>query len=255
MVVAMMRWFVLAAILIGNNMQPAVAALIDPGPFGPTQVKLNDGRVVQVSAETYAFFRMLTRRGRIQGLASSYPADSEIAAGLQLRRRHEPLWTVRFGDGPRTPEEAYVFPVEGGDLSKQSGYHAKHRAEDIFAPVGRKVFAPGRMLIVHAGYLSKRAGEAVVGFIPAGGGQVRARYVVLVHIDATVAKARLGDVVEAGTVVGMVASGDEAVVGNALGRPPHVHFVIREERPDGWLEGIRVWDLLRAISKSAVLKR
>jgi Peptidase family M23 len=255
MVVAMMRWFVLAAILIGNNMQPAVAALIDPGPFGPTQVKLNDGRMVHVSAETYAFFRMLTRRGRIHGLDSPYPSDSEIEAGLQLRRQHELLWTARFRNGPRTPEKAYVFPVEGGDLSNQSGYHAKHRAEDIFAPVGRKVFAPGRMLIVHAGYLSKRAGEAVVGFIPAGGGQARVRYVVLVHIDATTGKARLGDVVEAGTVVGMVASGDEAVVGNALGRPPHVHFVIREERPDGWLEGIRVWNLLRAISKSAVLKR
>lgn len=250
-----MRWLVLAALLVGNSTQPAVAALIDPGSFGPTQVRLNDGRVIQVSAETYAFFRMLTRRGRIQGLDASYPADSEIAAGLQLRRRHEPLWTARFGDGPRTPEKAYVFPVEGGDLSTQSGYHAKHRAEDIFAPVGRKVFAPGRMLIVHAGYLSKRAGEAVVGFIPAGGEQVRARYVVLVHIDATAGKARLGDVVEAGTVVGTVANSDEAVVGNALGRPPHVHFQIREEQPDGWLQGIRVWDLLRAISRSSSLKK
>jgi murein DD-endopeptidase MepM/ murein hydrolase activator NlpD len=250
-----MRWLVLAAILVGHGMQPAVAAVIDPGPFGPTQVKLNDGRVVQVPAETNAFFRMLTRRGRIHGQDSPYPSDSEIEAGLQLRRRHEPLWTARFGDVPRTPDNAYIFPVEGGDLSKHSGYHAKHRAEDIFAPVGRKVFAPAKMLIVHAGYLSKRAGEAVVGFIPAGGGQARARYVVLVHIDATAGKARMGDVVEAGTVVGTVANSDEAVVGNALGRPPHVHFQIREEQSDGWLQGIRVWDLLRAISRSAALKK
>ncbi len=255
MVVVMMRWLVLAATLVGNSMQPAVAAHIDPGPFGPTQVKLNDGRVVRVPAETYAFFRMLTRRGRIHGLDSPYPSDSEIESGLQLRRQHEPRWTACFGDGPRTPDNAYVFPVEGGDLSKQSGYRAKHRAEDIFAPVGRKVFAPGRMLIVHAGYLSKRAGEAVVGFIPAGGAQARARYVVLVHIDATAGKARMGDVVEAGTIVGTVANSDEAIVGNALGRPSHVHFQIREEQPDGWLQGIRVWDLLRAIAKSAALKK
>lgn len=250
-----MRWLVLAAILVGNSTHSAVAALIDPGPFSPTQVKLADGRVVQVPAETHAFFRMLTRKGRIHGLDASYPPESEIEAGLQLRHRHEPLWTARFGNGPRTPDNAYIFPVEGGDLSKQSGYRAKHRAEDIFAPVGRKVLAPARMLIVHAGYLSKRAGQAVVGFIPAGNGQTRARYVVLVHIDATAGTARVGDVVEAGTVVGIVANGDEAVVGNALGRPPHVHFQIREEQPDGWLQGIRVWDLLRAISRAAASRK
>lgn len=247
----MMRWLVFMAVLVGNSIQSAVAAHIDPGPFGPTQVQLNDGRVIQVPAETYAFFRMLTRRGRIHGQESSYPPESEIEAGLALRRRHEPLWTARFGNGPRTPDVAYVFPVEGGDLPKQSGYHAKHRAEDIFAPLGRKVFAPARMLVVHAGYLSKRAGQAVVGFIPAGSGQMRSRYVVMVHIDATAGKARVGDVVEAGTVIGVVANGDEAVVGNALGRPSHVHFQIREEQPDGWLQGIRVWDWLRALSRTA----
>ncbi len=55
-------------------------------------------------------------------------------------------------------------------------------------------------------------------------------------------------------MVGTVANGDETVVGNALGRPPHVHFVIREERTDGWLEGIRVWDLLREMSRAVTSK-
>jgi hypothetical protein len=46
-------------------------------------------------------------------------------------------------------------------------------------------------------------------------------------------------------VVGYIAEGDEAVVGNALGRPPHLHFVIREEKDDGRLEGIRLYELLK----------
>lgn len=252
--VSMMQWLVLATVLVASGTQAADSVLIDCGPFSPTQVKLSDGRLVPVPAETHAFYRMLTQDGRIHGKDTPGPSDAEIEAALLLRRRHEPIWAAHFGDGPRTPDSNYVFPVDGGDLPRQSGYTTAHRAEDIFAPVGRKVFAPARMLVVHAGYLSKRAGEAVVGFIPAGRGQRRPRYVVLVHIDATPASSGIGKVVEAGTVVGIVANGDEAIVGNALGRPPHVHFVIREERTDGWLEGIRVWDLLRGMSRAVTPK-
>jgi murein DD-endopeptidase MepM/ murein hydrolase activator NlpD len=220
-------------------------ALIDPGPFGATRVRLEEGRHVFVPAETHAFYRMLTQDGRIHGRNGQAPAEAQVREGIVLRQRHEPIWTLRFGDRPGTPESAYVFPVEGGRLPAQSGYRPDHRAEDIFAPVGRKVFAPAAMLVVHAGYLSKTAGEAVVGFVPTGRGQAKARYLVLVHIDAAPAKTKVGEVVEAGTLVGMIAAGDEAVVGNALGRPAHLHFVIREERADGRLEGIAVWDLLR----------
>jgi len=231
---------------LAGKAPPPSDRLIDPGPFRATEVRLQDDRVVPVPAETHAFYRMLTQDGRIHGRNSAAPAESEVREGILLRRGHEPVWTARFGDRPRTAEGAYVFPVEGGRLPARSGYTSGHRAEDIFAPAGRKVFAPATMLIVHAGYLSKTAGEAVVGFVPPGPGQPKARYLVLVHIDATPAKGRVGEVVGAGTVVGVITNGsDEAIVGNALARPTHLHFVIREERLDGRLEGIPVWDLLR----------
>ncbi|MBI2467188.1 MAG: M23 family metallopeptidase [Candidatus Rokubacteria bacterium] len=239
---------VLSLLLAGSTAAAGGARsfpLVEPGPFGPTEVRLEDGRRVAVPAATHAFYRMLTQEGRIHGRNAEPPSESEIGEGILLRRRHEPAWTARFGDRPRTPESAYVFPVEGGSLPEHSGYRPGHRAEDIFGAPGKRVFAPATMLIVHAGYLSKTAGEAVVGFIPPGPGQPRARYVVLVHINTIPAKARVGETVEAGSVIGRITSGDdEAIAGNALGRPTHLHFVVREERPDGRLEGIPVWELL-----------
>lgn len=224
----------------------AAEPLIEPGPFGPTSVRLENGRVIAVPAETHAFYRMLTQDGKIHGSKGAAPTPDEVRAGIALRKRHEPAWTARFGQRRPTPESVYVFPVEGGRLPPTSGYSPGHRAEDLFAPPGRKVLAPATMLIVHAGYLGKTAGEAVVGFAPAGPDQPRARYFVLVHIDAGPAKGKLGQVVEAGSVVGYIAEGDEAVVGNALGRPSHLHFVIREEKDDGRLEGIRLYELLKS---------
>lgn len=235
----------LAAFLLAGEPTWGGGRLIDPGPFPPTEVRLEDGRMVPVPAETHAFYRMLTQDGRIHGKNSPPPSEAEIREGISLRRQHEPRLAARFGDRPRTPESKYIFPVEGGWLPEQSAYRPGHRAEDIFAPAGRKVFAPAAMLIVHASYLSKTAGEAVVGFVPPGRGQLKARYLVLVHIDARPAKVKIGEAVEAGTVVGTIAAGDEAIVGNALGRPTHLHFVIREQRPDSRLEGIPVWNLLR----------
>ncbi|MBI2154976.1 MAG: hypothetical protein HYV92_05660 [Candidatus Rokubacteria bacterium] len=240
----------LAAVLLAGGTAWGGGRLIDPGPFRSTEVRLEDGRLVSVPAETHAFYRMLTQDGRIHGRNGRAPSESEVREGIALRRRHEPLWAARFGDRPRTAESAYLFPVEEGRLPERSGYQPGHRAEDIFASVGRKVLAPAAVLVIHAGYLSKTAGEAVVGFVPPGPGQPRPRYLVLVHLDATPTKARVGEVLEAGTVVGFIAQGDEAIVGNALGRPSHLHFVIREERPDGALEGIPVWDLLRRGTRS-----
>lgn len=247
--------------VVGVLAFPAAAAppdvpLIDPGPFGPQHITLNDGRVVEVPPATVALYRMLTQTGRLHGRHTARPTDADVHAGIELRRRHEPYWTSRFGDRDRTPESAYVSPIEHGWLSIRSGYKPGHRAEDIFAPPGQRVFAPASMLILHAGYLSKTAGETVVGFVPATPGQSRARYFTFVHMDVNPVRARVGDVVEAGTLLGYVARGDEAVVGNGLGRLPHVHFAIAEERPDGQLEGIRVWDLLRrAMSHPAHLSR
>ena len=237
--------FTLVALLLAGQPAWGGSAVIEPGPFGPTRVRLEDGRLVQVAPETHAFYRMLTQDGRVHGRDGPPPSEAEIREGILLRRRNEPIWTARFGDRPRTPASAYLFPVEGGRLPAQSAYRAGHRAEDIFAPAGRKVFAPAAMLLIHAGYLSKTAGEAVVGFVPAAPGQLKARYLVFVHIDATPATANVGEVVGAGTVVGFIAEGDEAIVGNALGRPSHLHFVVREEGTDGRLDGIPVWDLLR----------
>lgn len=226
----------------------AAGALVDPGPFGPDQVTLGDGRVIQIAAETHALYRMLTQTGRLHGRRTARPSEAEVRAGIELRHQHEPRWTTLFGDRPRTPESAYVPLLDHASLPARSGYKPGHRAEDVFASPGRRVFAPATMLIVHAGYLSKTAGEAVVGFVPGGRNHPRPRYLVFVHIDADAAKARVGEVVEAGTVIGQIARGDEAVVGNALGRLPHVHFVIHEERPDGQLEGIPVWNLLRRLT-------
>lgn len=224
---------------------PADVPLIHPGPFGPDHITLNDGRVVDLPPPTVALYRMLTQTGRLHGRHTTRPTDAEGQAGIELRHRHEPHWTSRFGDRSRTPESAYLSPIEHGWLSVRPGYKPGHRAEDIFAPPGQRVFAPATMLILHAGYLSKTAGETVVGFVPAPPGQSRARYFTFVHIDVSPVRARVGEVIEAGTLLGHVARGDEAVVGNGLGRLPHVHFAIAEERPDGQLEGIRVWDLLR----------
>ena len=240
----------LSAFLVAT---PAAVAgpLIDPGTFGPTSIRLEDGRVLPVPAETYAFYRMLTQDGRIHGKDGRPPAPEDVQAGILLRRAHEPHWAARFGARPRTPESAYVFPVAGGWLAKTSGYRPGHRAEDIFASPGQKVVAPATMLLLHAGYLSKNAGQAVVGFAPPAPGVSQARYFVFVHIDPSLARAKIGEVVEAGTVVGLVATGDEAVVGNALHRPPHVHFLIREEDSDGRLDGIPVWDLLRHAARHA----
>jgi peptidase M23-like protein len=225
----------------------AASALIDPGPFGPDRVTLGDGRIIDISPETHALYRMLTQTGRIHGRRTARPSEADARAGIELRRQHEPRWTTLFGERSRTSESGYVLPLEHASLPVRSGYKPGHRAEDIFASPGRRVFAPATMLILHAGYLSKTAGETVVGFVPTGRDQYRPRYFVFVHIDPTPARARVGEVVEAGTVVGQVASGDEAVVGNALGRLPHLHFVINEERPDGHLEGIPVWNLLRRL--------
>jgi hypothetical protein len=251
------RWqdavVVLASLAVWAAAVPVLAApaaastLIDPGPFGPDRVTLADGRIIEISPETHALYRMLTQTGRIHGRRTARPSEADARAGIELRRWHEPRWTTLFGERSRTPESAYTLPLDHTSLSVRSGYKPGHRAEDIFASPGRRVFAPATMLILHAGYLSKTAGETVVGFVPAGRDQYQPRYFVFAHIEAASARARVGEVVEAGTVIGQVASGDEAVVGNALGRLPHVHFVINEERPDGQLEGIPVWNLLRRL--------
>jgi hypothetical protein len=223
----------------------SAGSLIDPGPFGPARIMLEDDRVMEIPSETHALYLMLTENGRLYGRGSPRPSEAEAQAAIALRHQHEHLWSRLFANRPRTTEEAYVPPVERGSLSVKSGYKPGHRGEDIFAPPGRKLFAPATMLILHAGYLSKTAGEAVVGFVPAGDGQPKTRYITLVHVDVTPAKARVGGVVEAGTLIGFIARGDEAVVGNSLGRQPHVHFAIEEERADGHLWGIPVWNLLR----------
>lgn len=230
---------------------PAIGSpLIDPGPFGPDRVTLGDGRVIEIPAETHALYRMLTQTGRIHGRHTTRPSEAEARAGIELRHRHEARWAMLFGNRPRTPESEYVLPVEHGYLSARSGYRPGHRAEDVFASPGHRVFAPAAMLIVHAGYLSRTAGEAVVGIVP-GDRDHHARYFAFVHIDTTPAQAHVGEVVEAGTLIGYVAKTDEAIVGNSLGRLPHVHFLIAEERPDGRLDGIPVWRLLRRLNVKA----
>lgn len=236
---------VVGCMLLARLAVASVSPIVDPGPFTRERIVLGDGRVVDVPPETVALYRMLTQTGRLHGRHTARPTEAAVQAGIELRRQHEPAWTSRFGDRRRTPESAYLAPLDRGWLSVRPGYKPGHRAEDIFAPVGARVLAPATMLILHAGYLSKTAGEAVVGFIPGVPGHARARYLTFVHIDVSPARGRVGDVVEAGTLLGHVASADEAVVGNGVGRLPHVHFGIAEERPDGQLEGIWVYDLLR----------
>jgi peptidase M23-like protein len=244
--------FAVGCLLLAVSFASADTPLLDVGPFGPDRVALRDGRVVDIPPETLALYRMLTQTGRIHGRHTAHPTETDAQAGIELRHRHEPYWATLFGDHARTAESDYVPPIEHGWLSRHPGYKPGHRAEDVFAPPGRRVAAPAAMLILHAGYLSKTAGEAVVGFVPPGPDQPRARYFTFVHVDASPARVRLGEVVDAGTLIGYVAKGNEAVVGSGLGRPPHLHFSIAEERPDGKLEGIRIWSLLRRISGAHV---
>jgi murein DD-endopeptidase MepM/ murein hydrolase activator NlpD len=236
---------VLGFMLCASRAVASMSPIVDPGPFTRERIVLSDGRTVDVPPETVALYRMLTQNGRLNGRHTARPSEAVVQASIELRRQHEPAWTIRFGDRRHTPESAYLAPLDRGWLSVRPGYRPGHRAEDIFAPVGARVLAPATMLVLHAGYLSKTAGEAVVGFIPGVPGHTRARYLTFVHIDVSPARGRVGDVVEPGTLLGHVASTDEAVVGSSVGRLPHVHFSIAEERPDGQLEGIWVYDLLR----------
>ncbi len=251
------RLLVLATLVVGATSIPVTGSagatrLIDPGPFAAEHVKLDDGRLLEIPAEIHALYRMLTQTGRLHGRHTAPPSDVDVRAGIDLRRRHEPQWTARFGDRPRTPPTAYVSPVEDGWLSGRSGYKPGHRAEDIFAAPGHRVFAPATMLVLHAGPMSKTSGETVVGFVPAGPAQPHTRYFLFLHVDTTPARGHVGHVIEAGTLVGYIATGDEQVVGSAHGRLPHVHFVVSEERPDGRLEGVRTWSVLRRLVSVAV---
>ena len=95
----------------------SASSLIDPGPFGPTRIMLEDDRVIEIPPETHALYRMLTENGRLYGRRSSRPSESEAQAAIALRHQHEHLWSRLFGNRPRTTEGAYVPPVERGSLS------------------------------------------------------------------------------------------------------------------------------------------
>lgn len=70
-----------AALLLAASLAFAAGALVDPGPFGPTSARLEDGRVIAVPAETHAFYRMLTQDGRIQARRAWPPLPTTYERG------------------------------------------------------------------------------------------------------------------------------------------------------------------------------
>ncbi|MBI4642055.1 MAG: M23 family metallopeptidase, partial [Candidatus Tectomicrobia bacterium] len=225
--------------------------VVDTGSFQAITLTLSDKRQVTIPSETVALYRMIVSEGKIRGKEGPEEVnEAEQEEAISLRRFHEGIWAKRF-HGEVTPENSSRFPVENGALPSVSGYHEGHRAEDLFAKNGSRVFAPATMLILHAGYLSKTAGETVIGFILPDGQGGEARYILLVHIDAAAGRPFVGCTMKAGTVVGHVTNREELKSGNATGKAPHVHFVIREEKEDGSLQGIEVYEFLRKMKRAS----
>jgi len=126
--------------------------------------------------------------------------------------------------------ESRVIPVEGAtsnDWNKDSfwfepwGASGVHKGVDIFGNKGQKVVATTNMIILYKGSFSI-GGNVVIGLGP----KWRLHYYAhLNDIDAD-----LGLLVSAGGTVGSV--GDS---GNALGKPPHLHYSILSLVPMPWL--------------------
>jgi murein DD-endopeptidase MepM/ murein hydrolase activator NlpD len=182
----------------------------------------------------------------------------EIVAGVARRRALEADWRRWYaehgGDSlPATPADRWVFPlaVRGRLLDNFASprERSRHEALDIFAREGTVVRSPINGLVVAAGDgwrggytrrrgffydgdgLSRRAGNGLILFDPAGGA-----YMLFSHLRAGL-PVRAGDVVRAGQALGRVGHS-----GNAAypGRGGHLHFAYKEPGSECGVDGVLV---------------
>lgn len=122
-----------------------------------------------------------------------------------------------------------VLPVQGAAVNDWDpasfwyepwGASGVHKGIDIFATRGTPCLAATTGIVTYAGKLS--LGGNVVLIL---GPKWRLHYYA--HLDSTVV--RTGQILKKGQLVGTV--GDS---GNARGKPPHLHYVIRTPFPIPW---------------------
>ncbi len=197
-------------------------------------------------------------------------SDSEIVAGVAQRRALELRWRDWFhahaGDSiVPTPDTAWIYPLrERGrllDNFNNPRADGPHEALDIFVPrEGGEVRTPVSGVVVamgddwqggwarsrggfhyEGGGLSRRAGNGVMIFDPAGGD-----YVYFAHLKPGIL-VHTGDVVPAGRVIGHVGH-----TGNAAqpGHGRHLHFALKQPgtacNVDGVLVPVDPYRTLRA---------
>lgn len=126
-------------------------------------------------------------------------------------------------------QERLVIPVQGAtpaDWNPKSFWHRPwgrsgvHRGIDIFAPQGRPVIAAGSGIVLYAGTL--RDGGNVVAIL---GPKWRVHYYAHLASQKTAAWRWVNRGENIGTV---------GATGNAVGKPPHLHYAIITQIPYVW---------------------
>lgn len=161
----------------------------------------------------------------LAGLARRYGVSVEDIVNFPTNHLHSAQDTLQAGrwiiiphgtknvERPRpslSPGYLFAWPIVG---RVTQGYSARHRAVDIGAPYGSKVYAARAGTVVHAGWSETGYGYTLI--IDHGDG-----YSTLYsHLKGTWVSA--GQRVARGALIGEVGS-----TGNSTG--PHVHFEIRE---------------------------
>lgn len=100
------------------------------------------------------------------------------------------------------------------------GSSGVHRGIDIFAPYQQPVLSSTGGIVIYAGFKSK-GGHAIMVLGP----KWRVHYYA--HLAAK--QVRVGYVLSAGDVIGLVGTS-----GNAVGKQPHLHYSIRTLFPYFW---------------------
>jgi murein DD-endopeptidase MepM/ murein hydrolase activator NlpD len=133
------------------------------------------------------------------------------------QRMQSQLWILTLAS--RAPETILLMPVEGAAARRVANtWHAprdrtrKHEGQDIFAPKGTPVRSAAKGLVVRIG--QSTLGGNTVSVLGSG---LRSYYYA--HLDGYAAGLKVGQLVEAGELLGYVGN-----TGNARFTPPHLHF-------------------------------
>ncbi len=142
-----------------------------------------------------------------------------IREKIQWQRVLIPYRLARLYTEPA--DQVLLMPVQGvAARTVANTWHAprsggrKHEGEDIFAPRGTPVLAATDGVVVRFGG-GKLGGNAV--WVAGRGGRVY----YYAHLDRYRQDLKVGDVIDAGDVLGYVGN-----TGNARTTPPHLHFGI-----------------------------